>query len=76
MNYGLMSEIDPTNDQTWCDRLFLTIDQEWVADEILFVLLDTILCSGGKATVYCTYDGPLIRELGSDERVDWACIPL
>jgi polysaccharide deactylase WbmS-like protein len=59
----LISAIDPARDETWRGKLFLTVDVDWVGDDILAHTLRLIEERALKCTFFATHDSEVLRRI-------------
>lgn len=59
-----LSEIDPSNPDTW--NCVLTFDIDWACDEVLEDTIDLVESSGISATWFVTHDTPVLKRLRSN----------
>ena len=55
--------IDVSSKSSWSDKLFLTFDLDWCADEILTYLLDILDDHDVICTFFVTHKSPLLNKL-------------
>ena len=65
--FGLISEIDVDEPNSWQDRIFITLDIDWANDLVLKDTIDIISQYGARATFFTTHDTPLNSLLCSNE---------
>lgn len=63
MRFGRVSEIQPSNIDSWQDSIFLTIDIDWSHDKILADTIDLVEQAGVATTWFITHKTPLLEGL-------------
>ena len=66
--FSSIANIIPENCDTWCDKLFLTIDIDWAHDDIINDTLSLIEQANVPVTWFITHDTPLLDRLKSNPR--------
>jgi hypothetical protein len=59
----LVSAIDPTREETWRGKVFLTLDLDWANDEVLDVAVNLLKPHGLKCTLFATHLSPGVEQL-------------
>ncbi|TSE31339.1 hypothetical protein LCC91_03300 [Tepidimonas taiwanensis] len=70
-----ISEIKPDDPSAWEDRLFLTIDIDWVHDTVLADMIDLLDRFDVHATWFVTHDTPLLERLRDNPRYELGIHP-
>ena len=63
MRLSRIDTIDPADETTWAESLFVTVDLDWCADEILADTLDLLDRSRAPATLFVTHDTPVLDRI-------------
>jgi hypothetical protein len=61
--FGRISEVDLSNPGSWRNRIFVTFDIDWAADEVLGDTVDLVERSGVPATWFATHDTPVLKRI-------------
>ncbi|HOZ52591.1 MAG TPA: hypothetical protein PLU17_12080 [Chitinophagaceae bacterium] len=61
--FGLVSEIDYTNESSWKDKIFVTLDIDWAHDDVVRNVADFLSSNHIKATWFVTHQSPVLDEL-------------
>lgn len=75
MSSGTLGEIQPEDEASWKDRLFLTIDVDWAHDEVLSDTIDLVDQAGVHATWFVTHDTPVLERLRANPRYELGIHP-
>jgi len=62
-NFSKISSINPNDNSTWIDKLFLTFDIDWAHDEILQDTVNLIEEVSAPATWFVTHATPVLDEI-------------
>jgi hypothetical protein len=63
--FGLLKEIDINQEQTWLNKLFITLDIDWAHDEVIEYVADKLIAQQTKATWFVTHPTPMLEKLNS-----------
>lgn len=72
--FGRISEIS-SDEASWRDRLFLTIDVDWASDEVIEDTAAKIEAAGVSATWFITHDTPMLERLRTNPRFELGIHP-
>lgn len=61
--FDLLSNIDPSNPDSWREKVFLTLDVDWAHDEVILDCAHLIQDKEVRATWFFTHDSPMIGYL-------------
>lgn len=75
MKFDLIRNIDVDNPDTWKDKVFLTVDVEWVNDDVFGYLLDIFFKHDVRATLFCTHETKWIDQLKKNENFELGIHP-
>jgi hypothetical protein len=64
--FALVSAIQPDDRRTWTGRIFLTLDIDWAADDVLSDSIDVVEAAKVPATWFVTHETPLLGRLRSN----------
>jgi hypothetical protein len=70
MPSDVLSVIDPSREETWRDKVFLTVDIDWVDDDVLAHTLDLLRARSLKCTFFATHESSLIRGICADAQYE------
>jgi hypothetical protein len=63
LKFGKISEIDPAKESSWADKVFLTLDLDWAADDVIRDSIDILERARIPATWFITRETALIPRL-------------
>lgn len=75
MKFAKISSIEPENEDSWRDRVFLTFDFDWASDEILEHVIDIVERADIEATWFVTHDTPVLDRLRSNQKFELGLHP-
>lgn len=61
--FDLLSNINPSDPDSWLEKIFLTLDVDWAHDEVILDSAQLIEDLGVRATWFFTHDSPTIDYL-------------
>lgn len=67
--------IDPSDEGTWADKVFITFDLEWANDDVLGFVLDILEESNVKATLFVTHVTPLLDRMRGNPNLELGVHP-
>lgn len=70
-----IKNINLTDETTWKDKIFITIDIDWVSDEILSYTLDIIEKSNIKVTFFVTHETRLLERMRKNPKIELGIHP-
>jgi hypothetical protein len=70
MRLSRIDSIDADDATTWSDSVFITIDLDWCADEVLSDTLDLLEARDAAATLFVTHDTPLLSRIRDNPRFE------
>jgi len=73
--FGLISEIDVDEPDSWRERIFLTFDLDWAADAVIDDTIDLVEAAGAAATWFVTHDTPVLERLRANSRFELGIHP-
>jgi len=73
--FSQIHEINVDDRSTWENKLFLTLDIDWVHDDILADSIDLIEQSGVATTWFVTHDTPLLNRLRGNPKFELGVHP-
>jgi hypothetical protein len=62
-SFGQIREIDITNNQSWNNKIFITLDIDWAHDDVIRYCADLLSRNNVQATWFVTHHSPAIDEL-------------
>lgn len=68
--FARISEVDLADRATWDDRIFLTFDIDWAADDVLADTVELVERSGVAATWFATHDTPVLNRILDNPRFE------
>lgn len=68
--FGLVREIDPADDRSWRNRIFLTFDIDWANDEVIADTVGLVERYDVPATWFITHRTKLLDRIRSNKRFD------
>jgi hypothetical protein len=63
MKFDLVKNINLSNKETWSEKLFLTLDIDWVSDEVLSFAIDLVEKYNLPATWFVTHETKLLDRI-------------
>jgi hypothetical protein len=75
MNFELIRNIDPINEDSWQNKVFLTFDMDWCSDEVLSYTLNIIEKYNIKATFFVTHKTDLLTRMNSNKNIELGIHP-
>ncbi len=75
MAFGTISEIVPSLEETWRNKLFLTIDIDWAHDEVLREMIELVAQAEVFATWFVTHETPCLEVLRRNPRFELGIHP-
>lgn len=75
LDWGTISSIDLSRQESWRKRLFLTIDLDWAHDEVITALIDILEERDVSATWYITHNTSLLVRLRENPRFELGIHP-
>lgn len=63
MMFDILKNIDPNDENSWKDKLFLTFDIDWACDDVLKHTIDIVESANIAATWFVTHDTDLLERL-------------
>ena len=73
--FALIRSIDPRSPDTWETKLFLTLDMDWVCDDVLAHTLDMLETAGAAATWFVSHETPLLERMAANPRFELGIHP-
>lgn len=73
--HGTIASIDPRDETTWRDRIFLTFDIDWAHDDVLLDTIDMVEAANVSATWFVTHDTPVLSRLRSNPKFELGIHP-
>lgn len=73
--FATLSSIEPDDPRTWQDRIFLTIDLDWAADEVVLDTIQMLEAAGVAATFFVTHATPLLARLRRNPKFELGIHP-
>lgn len=70
MKFDFIKNIDLKEDGSWQDSVFLTLDLDWVIDEVLEEVVELLDRYGVKATLFVTHDSRLVSDLKQSDNFE------
>lgn len=64
-NFGLISDIEINEPETWLQKIFVTLDIDWADDSVIQFAAEVIEDNGCLATWFFTHNSPMIDILES-----------
>jgi hypothetical protein len=61
--FGLISEVQANDPDTWRERVFLTFDLDWACDDVFNDTIDLLECAQVPATFFITHDTNCLERL-------------
>jgi hypothetical protein len=61
--FGLVSEINIADENTWRNKYFITLDIDWAHDDVIQYAADLLIDNNIKATWFVTHDTPKLAML-------------
>ncbi len=74
-SFGLISEIDVENQQTWSDKVFVTLDIDWACDDVLSFSVDLLSKRNVKATWFVTHQTDVLDDIRKNKLFELAVHP-
>ena len=75
MKFDVIRNIDLVDEKSWNDTLFITIDVDWAADEVIAYTADLLEKADKPATWFITHDTPLLARLRENPKFALAIHP-
>jgi hypothetical protein len=61
--FATISSVDPEKTDSWENKLFLTFDIDWAADDVINDTIKVVRKADVAATWFVTHDTPLLKEI-------------
>lgn len=73
--FDVIKNINADDPGSWEDKLFLTLDIDWVHDEILIDSIDVLESYGVSATFFVTHETPVLERLRENPKFELGIHP-
>jgi hypothetical protein len=73
--FSKISSLHPDNNQSWENKLFLTLDIDWCHDDILLNAIDLLEAANVSATWFVTHNTPILEKLRSNPNFELGIHP-
>ena len=73
--FDLINNIDINKKESWNNKLFITIDIDWVIDEVLFDTVQLLKKNNSKATFFVTHVSDILDDLEQDPNFELGIHP-
>ena len=64
--FGLISEINLNEENSWKDKIFITFDIDWASDNVIDFVAEHLISRNIKATWFVTHSTPVLEKLRSN----------
>jgi len=75
MNFENINKINLKNRESWKNKVFLTFDMDWCADEVLSYTLDLLERYNIKATFFVTHKTTLLTRMRKNQNIELGIHP-
>jgi hypothetical protein len=70
IEFDTISNISPIDENSWRNKIFLTLDIDWASDEVLEYTIDIIEKANVSATWFVTHNTALLQRLRSNPKFE------
>ncbi len=75
MSSKLIKEIKPSDNSSWLNHFFVTLDLDWAIDEVIDYSLNIMNEQKCKSTLFVTHESELIKSLKNNKRIELGIHP-